>query len=386
MNRKRVYWGLAGLLILLLAMLFYIRVYQPKSTYETVTPTQGDFAVWIQGIGELTAQRFYPLGFTSSGRVAATYFDQGQTVAAGTLLAELDKVELQATLAEMLALREKTRVEIRTTQQDIALNQERLNLAKLAHDRNQTLLARKMISQAQFDQSESTQQQADISVKSARTRLALIEAELKRMEKSLQVLQVKLDQLDLSAPESLLIVERLAETGQSVQNGQAIFKVLQPESLWVRAYVDERLSGKLALGQKAQIRLRSQGERVFSGEVKRIDAQSDPVTLERVVYLGFSADLPPPFLYEQAQVRIHTEQLSQVWRLPNRVLTVFNQQQGVWLKRQGRAHFVPLKVQASDDQHFAFQEETHIEWGSETPVLVPNKDLKPLSEGARVFP
>lgn len=150
----------------------------------------------------------------------------------------------------------------------------------------------------------------------------------------------------------------------------------------MKAYIDERVSGQLALNQSADIRLRSQPDRTFHGYVKRIDAQSDPVTLERVVYLAFKAPFPDPFLNEQAQVKINTHTLEQTLNLPNAVLSIDKTKQGVWVKQEGQAHFIPVKVLASNASHFAFQAKLD----TETEVIVPDKDKKPLFEGARVFP
>lgn len=378
-------WAVLAVLVIGLGALFYHKVYQPKSTYQTVQPMQGEFAVWVQGLGELDAQRFYPLGFTGNGRLIETLVDQGDKVQKGQLLAQLDAAELQATYGEMQALQNKTSLEVKANLQDIELNQERYDLAKLAHNRNKSLLKRKMISQSVFDQSESAMMQADIAVKSARTRLTLVKAELQRIEKSLEVIEVKLDNLKLYAPEDLLVVERLAESGQSVVPGQAIFKVLEPQSLWVKAYVDERVSGKLALNQPAEITLRSQAQ-TYQGFVKRIDAQSDAVTLERVAYIAFQPPLPPPFLFEQAQVKIHTDTLQDVWILPNKVLSMHNEQQGVWLKQNGRTQFMPLSIAASNPQQFALAKEANPQLSAESELIVPDKSKKPLFDGARVFP
>lgn len=391
MKKSLQRWGLVIIALTLLGILFYQQIYQPKSTYQTVSIQSGDFDVWVQGLGELDAQRLYPLGFTTGGRIIKTTVDQGEHVDSHTLLAQLDPSELNATLAEMQALHNKTRLEIQATQQDIALNLERYNLAKLAHDRNKPLIKKGSISQAQFDQTESAMLQADIALKSAHTRLQLIHAELERIEKSLDVVKVKLDNLKLYAPEALMIVERLAEAGESVVAGQPIFKVLNPQSLWVKTYIDERVSGRLALNQPAEIRLRSQPGQVFQGYVKRIDAQSDPVTLERVVYLAFNPPMPPPFLFEQAQVKIHSHALKNVLQLPNAALTIYQSQQGLWLKENGQAHFVEVNVLASNPTHFAFQAAQTsapglftLHTGSE--IIVPDKNKKPLFNGARVFP
>ncbi|WP_028485978.1 efflux RND transporter periplasmic adaptor subunit [Thiomicrorhabdus chilensis] len=381
MKRSFIRWGAVLGIVLIGSAAFYTYIYQPKSTYQSVSPQSGTFDVWIQGIGELDAQLIYDLGFPVSGRMTELHADHGDRVKAGALLAQLDASELMATLEETQAFLEKTQLEIQATQQDIQLNQERYNLSKLLYDRNKIMLQKQAISQAQFDESESNKLQANIALESSKTRLKLIRAELNRIEKSRDVIQAKLDNLKLYAPVDGIIIERMAEVGESPMPGQPVFKMIQPDSLWVKAYIDERVSGQLAPNQPAEIRLRSQPEHTFNGYVKRIDAQSDPVTLERVVYLGFNPPLPEPFLYEQAQIKIHTHTLEQTLNLPNAALSIYKTQHGLWLNQAGRAHFMPIDVLASNPTHFAFQADLDLN----TRVIVPHKDKKPLFEGARAL-
>lgn len=225
MNKVWWRWVLAVILIVILGVLFYSKVYQPKSTYLTLFPQSGSFEVSIQGIGSLDAQFIYQLGFPVSGRITELYADQGDVVSAGLLLAQLDSSELRATLQENKALLEKTQLEIQATQQDIQLNQERYNLAKLLHERNKTMLQKQAISQAKFDESESSKMQAKIAFETAQTRLKLIRAERHRIEKSAEVIEAKLANLKLYAPVEGIIIERMVEEGESLVPGLWIDKV-----------------------------------------------------------------------------------------------------------------------------------------------------------------
>ncbi len=98
----------------------------------------------------------YDLGFPVTGRVMHLYADQGDRVEARQLLAKLDDTEVTATLAEVEAIYAKTRLEISSTQREIALNQEQYDLDKLTYARYQKMLKSGNISIEQYDQMKST--------------------------------------------------------------------------------------------------------------------------------------------------------------------------------------------------------------------------------------
>jgi HlyD family secretion protein len=109
----------------------------------------------------------------------------------------------------------------------------------------------------------------------------------------------------LRSPIDGIVISREAEAGSTIGAGTPVFKIANPKTLWVRAYIDERQSGPLQVGQKAVVTLRSTGEQKYAGIVSRIGVVSDRITEERVVYITLD-HLPQPFsLGEQAEVQIN---------------------------------------------------------------------------------
>ena len=89
--------------------------------------------------------------------------------------------------------------------------------------------------------------------------------------------------------------------------GEAVFTLIAPDSIWVKAYVDEALAGGLSVGQRAFVRLRSEPNRLFETEVVRIDQENDRLTEERRVYVRCRVCNPQHqlrYLGEQAEVEI----------------------------------------------------------------------------------
>lgn len=382
MNKKWLITGIAVVVAVLLSVVFYKKVYLPKATFEMVKLQQGDFAVWLKGIGELDAQFIYHLGFPITGRVMDIHVDQGDKVVYKQLLAKQDDTELNASLEEARAIHEKTRLEISSTKREIELNQEQYNLSRLTYQRYQKMLKGGNVSQEKFDQANSSMLTAKINLETAKIKLALSKSEALRVEKSMEVIKAKLHYTQLHSPITGLVIERLVEKGQSVAAAQTVLKVLDTSSLWIKAYIDERISGKLKVGQAAEITLRSMPNTMFQGTVKRIDFQSDSVTQEHVIYIGFNKPLKTFYLNEQAEVRILAETLPNVTSLPIGSFATYQQKSGVWVNRESEAFFVPLTVLAIDDKRFAFEGDLT----AEDKVLIMQKNKKPLFDGVDIKP
>lgn len=379
MKYWRIGLGLLGLGIF--GAVFYTQVFLPKSTYATTQPLKQDFKVWVSGIGTLDAQFIYPLGFPVTGRLLGVYVDQGDRVTPNQLLAQLDDNELNAMLNEAKASLAKTKLETQSTQQEIKLNQEQHDLNVLTYERYKQMLVKGNISKEQFDQARSQMMQSKIALETAKTHLELTLLESQRVQKSLEVIYAKLALLKINSPVDGLVIERLAETGQTVGAAQPVLSILDTDSLWVKAYIDERISGTLAVGQPAKIQLRSLPNQILKGQVKRVDFQSDPVTLERVVYIGLDQPLQHAFLKEQAKVQILARTLEMATTLPNDTLSYYQGKQGIWLAQNGKAHFVPIEFLTSNANEFAF----NAQLPANATVIMPDKRKKPLYNGASVY-
>jgi multidrug efflux pump subunit AcrA (membrane-fusion protein) len=133
------------------------------------------------------------------------------------------------------------------------------------------------------------------------------------------------------------------------------------------------------VGQKAKIVLRSQPYRSYEGVVKRIEPQTDAVTLEKEVDVAFKT-LPKPFyINEQAEVNIVTSQLKDVVKVPANAIVYLKSKPGVWTEQNAKAHFVPLKVLGRDNKAVAV---SGIDEG--TVILLGSEKKKALKEGMSV--
>ena len=160
---------------------------------------------------------------------------------------------------------------------------------------------------------------------------------------------------------------------------QTLFKIVKQKDVWVKAYIDERLSAKIKLANKVNIKLRSHGEKVYEGFVARIVAQSDNVTQEREVDVSFKK-LPLPFyINEQSEVLILVKTYDNIVKIDSKLLVYKNTKRGVWINKNNKAHFLEAKVIAINDDEVAISNlQKH------TKIIVPSKSNKTLKEGMEI--
>ena len=134
-----------------------------------------------------------------------------------------------------------------------------------------------------------------------------------------------------------MVTERLKEPGSALAVGEPVFSLIDPQTVWVLAYIDESKSGGIAIGQAAEIVLRSQSDRRIAGHVARVEPESDRINEERRVEIAFD-HMPDDFhLGEQAEVYITTARLDRGLFIPEAAIEGLGENRGtVWTVADGR--------------------------------------------------
>ncbi|WP_457602651.1 efflux RND transporter periplasmic adaptor subunit [Nitratifractor sp.] len=375
MQNRWLKWGILALVIGGAAVLFYKKVYLPKSTYNYETAKRGDLNLTVFGIGNVSAKNIHPIASNTGGKILKIFKDQGESVKKGELIATLDPVDLPDQLAQAKALREKSRFETEASRQELRQLEAQQELARANFRRYETLNKRGYAAQEEYDKARTDLKVVQAQIAAAKARISSSLAEQKRSQKSIDALQQKIDRLRVLSPMDGTVVSKDAEAGQTIAAQQPIVTVVDPQEVWVKAYIDERISGQIAKDQKAQILLRSKAGQKLRGFVARIEAESDPVTEERVVDVAFDKVPIPFYLNEQAEVTIRTGQVKGAILVP---LTLIRHD-GVWVYRKGEAHFVKLEILGKNDRFAAVK---GLREGEK--ILIPDPHKKPLFEGADI--
>ncbi len=357
------------------AVIFYNKVYIPKATYAYVTAKKGDLKLTVFGIGTVSAKNIYPVGSNSGGKLLKVFKDQGEWVEKGEIVATLDPVDLPDQLAQAEALLKKARYETLAARKELEGLYAQHELAALTFKRYDTLYRKGYAAQAEYDKARTDLTSVEAQIEASKARIASSKAECERAQKSIDALKQKIDRLAIVSPIDGYIISKDAEAAQTIAAQQPVVTIVDTKSIWVKANVDERISGVIEKGQRADIVLRSQDGAPLAGHVARIEAKSDPVTEERIVDVAFDK-VPFPFhIDEQAEVSIETGRLHNVVLVPLHLI----RRGGVWVYNDGEAHFKKVEILGKNDKEAAVEGLTTNE-----KILVPDSRKKPLFDGVDI--
>ncbi|RAI44517.1 efflux RND transporter periplasmic adaptor subunit [Rhodoplanes roseus] len=309
-----------------------------------VLQPETDLPIRVFGLGTVEARVLSKTGFKVAGTLDALQADHGDLVKVGQTLATIDSAEQQARVA-------KARAQVASAEAALQVAEAAARKAEATHRqrmqtnrRRQSLLERQSVSQEAAEESQANEAIAGADILVTQSEIAAARAKLDDARAQLAQDLAVLGQHELKAPFDALVVSRAKELGAVVGAGETLFTLVAPETVWILAYVDEARAGAIAVGQPAEIRLRSLPQTTFNGTVARVGLESDRVNEERRVYVACT-DCPADFhLGEQAEVFVTKARLPRALMIPEKTIERFDGQTGlVWVVRDGRLARVQVR-------------------------------------------
>ena len=316
----------------------FLFVFMRPLPVEVASPA-ANVPVKVFGLGTVEARILSKIGFEVGAALVELNADHGDRVRKGDVLGRLHSAEQEARVARARAGVVNAEATVRMA--EAAVGKARVVLAQKqqANTRKQALVARRTIS---VESAEEAQMEEDVAAAELAVAASDVEVAKARLEdaRALHDLEkVLLDHHVLKAPYDAIVVERHKELGSVLAPGEALFTLVAPETVWALAYVDEARAGGIAVGQRAEVRLRSLPRQMFRGHVTRIDIESDRVSEERRVYIA--CDMCPDSFHlgEQAEVFITTAVLDRALLVPETAVEGLDGTRGtVWTVEDGALH------------------------------------------------
>ena len=235
-----------------------------RSVSVQVAQVERDVSVEVFGLGTVEARVASKIGFKASGVLVDLRADVGNRVAKGTVLARLDDREQQArsrpgpgrsrTGAGQSA---KGNGQRRQGQSQLRERQE--------HRRASTSVASepKHVGGARptFQRPQKRRRRADVDL--AESEVAVARAAISDAKAQGQQEAATLDFHTLTSPYDAMITARLKELGSALGAGEPVFTLIDPQQVWVLAYIDESKAGEIQIGEPAEIVLRSRPSQRF---------------------------------------------------------------------------------------------------------------------------
>ena len=267
--------------------------------------------------GEVRARYEPELAFRIGGKISRRMVTVGDRVEAGQPLAELNaedvRLELDAARARLASARSDQR------------------LARSELERYRTLLERQVISQSQFDSVESRAEASDAQLEQARAQL--------------KVASNQADYAVLEAPETGVIAQRLAEAGQVVAAGQAVFVLAVDGDREVVIDLPEQDVKRFQVGDEVAIELWSRPGEPFPGRIRELAPAADPSSRTVEARVAFDNDTADAELGQSARVLVdHANGGADVLTVPLAAVTADQGESFVWVVNPDDATLVKTPV------------------------------------------
>lgn len=333
--------------VLLVAALAYVVLRSGPLAPTRVTVVRaavGQITPKLFGIGTVEARRSYLIGPTAVGRVRAVAVDVGDAVRTGQWLAEMDPVDLdqRTTALDAAVARAGSAMAAAEAQRRDA--QARKELAAINARRYVDLGRQHFVSTGAVDARLQEQASADALFTAAEANLTAARQDQRRLAAERAGLHQLRANVRLVAPADGVVTSRDAEPGSTVVAGQAVLRVIDPSSLWIKVRLDQARSAGLAVGLPARIALRSNPGRTFPGKVARVEAVSDSVTEERVAQVSFDQVPAGLSVGELAEVTLSLPATAKSVVLPNAAIKRLQAQTGLWVIDAGALRFTPVRI------------------------------------------
>lgn len=306
----------------------------------------GEVQPVLFGIGVVEARRAYLVGPTTAGRVRRVLVDVGESVRSGQLLAEMDPVDLDARMVAADAAIARARSAVASAGAQVIDAKSRQSLAAAEVRRYRDLGNKGFVSSSAVETRIQQQQSADAQFSAAESALVSARQDTSRLEAERAAAGSLRANIRLTAPVDGVVTSRDAEPGSTVVAGQAVLKLMDPASLWIRMRLDQSRSNGLQAGVPANIILRSNSNAMFAGTVARVELVSDSVTEERIAAVAFDQRPQGLSIGEMAEITLRLPLVRDVLLVPNAALRRRGSDSGVWIIGDGSLRFAAVKLGA----------------------------------------
>ena len=291
-SRKRR-WVFIILLIIILGLIaaaVYKNSTKPKGTavvFDTVQKRTIDEKV--SASGRIFPETEIKISSDVSGEIVELYVMEGDSVKAGQLLAKIDPESYVSTVQRGKAAVSgaKSRMAVSKSQKESSIAQKeqimvQLKNAEKIHERNVQLLKDGIISQAEFDQSDSNVENlqanvraAEASIRSAEESIKGAQFDVESAQATLNEFQTNLGRTTIKAPVSGIISSLSVEKGERVvgtiqMTGTEMMRIANLQTMEVQVDVSENDIVRVSLGQEVDIEVDAYLGETFKGKVTEI--------------------------------------------------------------------------------------------------------------------
>ncbi len=254
---------------------------------QTVALAPVEWTQTFEATGTVRARSTAAVSARVMGYVEQVLYREGDSVAAGALLARIDSRDMESGLRQVEAALNEARSAQPETESAIAGAKAQLELAQITHGRMKDLLEKRSVSQQEMDEANARLRQAESAYAMAKARLEQAGQKIQQAEQAVESARIQRGFTNVNAPFAGRIVERRVEPGNLAAPGAPLFLLEQAGSFRLEAAVEESRSGAVRAGDRVSVVLDAFADPV-DGRVAEIVPLVDEATRSFIVKI----DLP----------------------------------------------------------------------------------------------
>ena len=409
MSRKKK-WLIGIGVVVLGAAVAGANVYMRRDEGTTVNAEAvraRDLEALVTASGTIQAKRFVNMSAVQMGRVTRLGVEEGDRVKEGQFLLQIDPMSLRGTVQRGEAAVAGAREALAQARVGIETARANLQLAQETAKRQRDLWAQGLTTKEQLDQAESALTVRQTEVRARQAEMARAEQQIRQEAATLDTSRYNLSQVTLSAPFDGIVTRRNIEEGENVvvgtmnNAGTQLLTIADMSIIEAEGEVDETEIPSVKVGQTAKVTIDALPDRTFTGKVTEIgnspiqlagaaqagqqatnfkvtvtidgtidearpgftcSAQITTATRDNVVAVPIQAMAVRELVYDSAGKVVRAPR-EEGRRRPRSVEPTAaaaelpagqtrKETEGVFVLRDGRAEFVPVKVGIAGDRYF----------------------------------
>jgi len=302
-RRNRIIYAVIGVVVVLCAVIGLIAATRGGTKIDPsklAKVEKGDLAKSVVATGKVEPITKVEIKSKASGIVKKLYVDAGDRVKKGQVLAELDREEISAQVAQARASLEASEASLKGSEADyerakVDAEGPDVPMLKRAYERAQGMAKEGVVSASQLDDAQKNYELGLNKMNVAKAQLQVLKAKigqaaasLARDKATLVQLEEQLSYTTVVSPIDGIILSRDVEVGDAVSSilvlGSSATLIMtegDTSEVYVKGKVDESDIGKVYLGQPARIKVESFKDKTFNGKVTKISpmgVEKDNVT------------------------------------------------------------------------------------------------------------
>jgi len=228
----------------------------------------------LSGSGTLEATEIM-VSSKLAGTVVDFFVNEGDGVAVGQVIAQLDTEKLFLQKKQLRAGWNELRLNLQNAQRAVTLSKDNLENIEKKFNRIKSLYHENSATQQQYDDIETAYKAAQTQSENAVTNVKALSAKEEQVLVQLELLESQLRDAKITAPIPGTVIEQYLEAGEVARLGSPVVNLADLQNMWIKIYFKETELGKIKLNDPAELTISAYPDRVFPGRVAWISSKAE---------------------------------------------------------------------------------------------------------------